>query len=56
MRICDIEDEHGSALMSRFNLKVLPAVIVGGRLRAVGVQTPEEVKSLLESSRAGEAE
>ncbi len=51
LSVCDAEDEHGRALMSRFNLKVLPAVIVDGELRAVGVQTPAEVRSLLLESR-----
>lgn len=47
LRVCDAEGERGRALVVRFDLKVLPALLVDGELKAVGVQTREQAQMLL---------
>ena len=47
LAVCDVGSPRGRELVARLDLKVLPAVMVDGVLRAVGVQSLEEVETLL---------
>jgi hypothetical protein len=47
LEIVDIAGPGGQALMSRWALKTVPAVLIDGSLRAVGVQREDEARKLL---------
>ncbi|MBU1689835.1 MAG: thioredoxin family protein [Gammaproteobacteria bacterium] len=49
--VLDIAQPEGAALAQRLNLQTVPALLIGGVLRAVGVQSPEEALTLLHSPR-----
>lgn len=50
----DVVDDHspeGRRAIADLDLKALPAVLIGGRLVAVGVQSPEQALHLLSAAR-----
>jgi len=47
----DISRAEGAALAQRLKLQTVPALLIDGTLRAVGVQTPEEALTLLQPQR-----
>lgn len=49
--VLDIAQPEGAALAQRLKLQTVPALLIGGALRAVGVQRPEEALALLQSAR-----
>jgi hypothetical protein len=49
--VVDIAEPEGAALAQRLNLKTVPALLIDGALRAVGVQSPEEALLLLQPPR-----
>ncbi|BAN34049.1 hypothetical protein SCD_n00200 [Sulfuricella denitrificans skB26] len=49
--VVDIIQPEGAALTQRLNLQTVPALLIGGKLRAVGVQSPEEALTLLLPAR-----
>ena len=50
VHVHDTTSERGRELVARFDLKVLPAVLIDDQLRAVGVPTAEQVRSILASA------
>jgi len=49
--VMDISRAEGAALAQRLKLQTVPALLIDGTLRAVGVQTPEEALTLLQPQR-----
>jgi len=49
--VLDIAQPEGAALAQRLNLQTVPALLIDGVLRAVGVQSPEEALTLLQPAR-----
>ena len=49
--IVDIAQPEGAALAQRLKLQTVPAIVIDGTLRAVGVQSPEEALTLLQPAR-----
>jgi glutaredoxin len=49
--VLDIAQPEGAALAQRLKLQTVPALLIGGALRAVGVQSPEEALALLQPAR-----
>lgn len=49
--VLDIAQPAGAALALRLKLQTVPALLIDGTLRAVGVQSPEEARALLEPAR-----
>lgn len=49
--ICDIAQPEGERIVQRLKLQTVPAVVIDGVLRAVGVQTPEQAQALLQPER-----
>lgn len=48
--VADISQPEGMALAQRLQLQIVPAILIDGTLRAVGVQSPEEALTLLQTS------
>ncbi|MDO9068793.1 MAG: thioredoxin family protein [Deltaproteobacteria bacterium] len=49
--VVDITQPEGAALAQRLKLQTVPALLIDGTLRAVGVQSPEEALILLQPAR-----
>jgi glutaredoxin len=49
--VVDITQPEGTALAQRLKLQTVPAIVIDGVLRAVGVQSPEEALTLLQPVR-----
>lgn len=49
--VVDLAQPEGAALAQEFKLKTVPAIVIDGVLRAVGVQSPEEALTLLQPAR-----
>ena len=49
--VVDIDQPESAALAQRLNLQAVPALMIDGTLRAVGVQSPEEALALIQSPR-----
>jgi glutaredoxin len=49
--VVDITQPEGVALAQRLKLQTVPALLIDGTLRAVGVQTSEEARTLLQPAR-----
>jgi hypothetical protein len=49
--VVDIGQPEGAALAQRLNLQTVPALMIDGTLRAVGVQSPEEALALIQPAR-----
>lgn len=49
--VLDIAQPEGAALAQRLKLQTVPAILIDGTLRAVGVQSPEEALTLLQPAR-----
>lgn len=49
--VLDITQPEGAALAQRLKLQTVPALVIDGTLRAVGVQSPEEARALLQPNR-----
>ena len=47
--VLDVSERSGRELISQLRIKTVPAVIVDGRLKAVGVQPLAEAQALLHS-------
>lgn len=50
LEIVDLASPAGAKLSKSLDLRSLPAVLMDGRLVAVGVQNPDQVATLLQSS------
>lgn len=48
----DIQSDAGEQLLDRFALKTVPAVLIDGVLRGIGVQSPDEAERMIRSPRA----
>lgn len=48
--VLDVNCDNGQARAEQLGIHLVPALAVDGKLYAVGVQSPEEVKSLLAST------
>jgi len=51
LRVLDIDQPEGQAQARRLRLKTVPALVIDGELRAVGVQSPAEAAALLAPPR-----
>ena len=49
--VVDVSQPEGAALAKRLKLQTVPALLIDGALRAVGVQSPEEALTLLQPAR-----
>lgn len=49
--VVDLTQPEGAALALRLKLQTVPALLIDGTLRAVGVQSPEEALTLLQPAR-----
>lgn len=49
--VLDVTEPEGAALAQRLNLQTVPALLIDGILRAVGVQSLAEARSLLQPAR-----
>ncbi|MDP3483787.1 MAG: thioredoxin family protein [Sulfuricella sp.] len=49
--VVDITQPEGAALARHLKLQTVPAIVIDGELRAVGVQSPEEALTLLQPAR-----
>lgn len=49
--VVDVTQPEGAALAQRLKLQTVPALLIDGTLRAVGVQSPEEALTLLQPAR-----
>ncbi|MDP2879413.1 MAG: thioredoxin family protein [Sulfuricella sp.] len=49
--VLDIAQPEGAVLAQRLKLQTVPALLIDGTLRAVGVQSPEEALALLQPAR-----
>ena len=49
VHVHDTKSERGRLLVARFDLKALPAILIDGKLKAVGVPTAEQVREILAS-------
>jgi len=49
--VVDTSQPEGAALVQRLKLQAVPALLIDGTLRAIGVQSPEEALTLLKSTR-----
>lgn len=45
--VVDLAGPEGQALVDRLRLKTIPALVIDGRLIAIGVQSPEEARALV---------
>ena len=52
LEVVDLDTPAGGVVASRHHLKIMPAVLIDDRLRAVGVQTEAEVEALLAAAEA----
>ncbi len=48
LRIMDINSAEGQKTAERLHVAVVPAVVLDGRLLAIGVQSAEEARKLIE--------
>lgn len=48
--VLDIAQPEGAALAHRLKLQAVPALLIDGTLRAVGVQSPEDAITLLKTA------
>lgn len=48
LHVIDVQQPGGAELCEGLRLSALPALMLDGKLTAVGVQTPEEARSLLD--------
>lgn len=53
LRVLEDDSPEGREVLARLGLNALPAILLDGRLVAVGVQTPEQAAELLRSAGAG---
>lgn len=51
LEIIDLESPAGEALTAQHHLKIMPAVLIDGHPRAVGVQTEAEAEALLAAAQ-----
>jgi len=55
LHVIDVASPQGRALFEIWHLGTVPAVLVGGDLMAVGVQTPEQALKLISYARRRDA-
>lgn len=53
LTVLDRREQEGKFLSHRFHLKTFPALVINGKLVAVGVQSREQAESLLCATVAG---
>jgi predicted thioredoxin/glutaredoxin len=53
LRVLEDDSPEGREALERLGLHALPAVLLDGRLVAVGVQTPDQASELLRSAGIG---
>ncbi len=49
LEILDLETPAGEETAGRLHLKIMPAVLIDGQARAIGVQSEDEAEALLSS-------
>lgn len=52
--VIDISSTQGEAIMARLALKTVPAIVVNGSLKGVGVQSNKEANRIIETIRCRE--
>ena len=45
--VVDLDGPEGRTLADRLHLRTIPALVIDGRLIAIGVQSPEEARALV---------
>jgi hypothetical protein len=50
LRVLEDDSPEGREVLARLGLNALPAILLDGRLVAVGVQSPEQAAELLRSA------
>lgn len=51
-RTVDVADTEGAAIMDRLDLKTVPAILVDGQLKGVGVQSKEQAIAIIDTQIA----
>ena len=49
--VMDVAEGDGQALMGRLKLKTIPALLIDGKLTAIGLQSKEEARHIIHSVR-----
>lgn len=49
--VMDVAQKEGGALMSRLKLTTIPALLIDGKLIAIGVQSKAEARSIVNTAR-----
>lgn len=52
LEVLDLETPAGEETAGRLHLKIMPAVLIDGQPRAIGVQSEDEAEALLSSAAA----
>jgi thioredoxin-like negative regulator of GroEL len=50
--VVDVDQPQGQVLMQRLQLKTIPALLIDGRLVAIGVQSEQAARVLIDAARA----
>jgi thioredoxin-like negative regulator of GroEL len=53
VQIVDVDQPQGQALMQRLQLKTIPALLIDGQLVAIGVQSEESARALIDATGGG---
>jgi thioredoxin-like negative regulator of GroEL len=53
VQIVDVDQPQGQALMQRLQLKTIPALLIDGQLVAIGVQSEESARALIDATAGG---
>jgi thioredoxin-like negative regulator of GroEL len=53
VQIIDVDQPQGQALMQRLQLKTIPALLIDGQLVAIGVQSEQAARALIDEATAG---
>lgn len=51
--VVDVDEPHGQALMQRLQLKTIPALLIDGKLVAIGVQSEQAARAILDDPQCG---
>ena len=49
--VIDVDQPQGQALMQQLQLKTIPALLIDGRLVAIGVQSRQAAQAIIDSAR-----
>jgi thioredoxin-like negative regulator of GroEL len=53
LEVLDVDQPQGQALMQRLQLKTIPALLIDGQLVAIGVQSEQAARAILDDPRRG---